>query len=159
MVDDLQGAAVKYLLSKSDVVTSTGKFSITNKPFIFRDEMLVNLEDGEYQAVSAIVVQDGGPITLPGLTRYRCRRLRVIFWANGTRDNLGNMTDPRSVRLKLNDTFQVVDKHLNRVEPVMVPWGDVFTISCDRVSDLSEPISVIDGDGILTATAVYAVCF
>lgn len=159
MADDLQGAAVKYLLSKSDVVAATGKFTITNKPFIFRDEMLVNLEDGEYQAVSAIVIQDGGPITLPGLTRYRCRRLRVIIWANGTRDNLGNLVDPKSVKLKLNDTFLTVDKYLNRVEPQMVPWGDIYTISSDRVSDLSEPVSIIDGDGIQTATAVYAICF
>ena len=71
MADDLQGAAVKYLLTVSAITDIVGKFNVSQKPFIFRDEMLVNLEDGEYQAVSAIVVEDGGPLNLGTLSRFR----------------------------------------------------------------------------------------
>lgn len=159
MADDLQGAAVKYLLSIPEVVASVGKFTLTNKPFIFRDEMLVNLEDNQYQVVSAIVVQDGGPVAVPAITRYRGRRLRVNIWANGTRDELGNLIGTQSVRLKLNETFQALDKYLHRTDPEIIPWSDIYTVGSERLIDLSEPISVVDGDGILTASVYYAVHF
>lgn len=159
MSEDIQGAATKYLLSISEVVASVGKFELTNKPFIFRDEMLVNLEDNQYQAVSAIVLEDGGPVAAPTLTRYRGRRLRVNIWANGTRDASGNLVNPKSVRLKINDTFNVVDKYLHRINPQPMYWADLYTISSDRLIDLSEPIAVTDGDGIMLATTYYAVYF
>lgn len=159
MADDLQGAAVKYLLSISEVVAAVGKFNITNKPFIFRDEMLVNLEDNEYTAVSAIVVEDGGPIAVPTITRYRGRRLRITIWANGNRDAAGHLVDPKSVRLKINDTFNVLDKYMHRTSPAIIPWSGIFTISSDRLIDLSEPVGVTDGDGIMIASVYYAVYF
>lgn len=159
MAEDIQGAAVKYLLSLPDVVNSVGKFHDSNKPFIFRDEMLVNLEEKQYSAISAIVVQDGGPVAVPTITKYRGRRLRVNIWANGTRDILGNLVDPKTVRLKLNETFQALDKYLHRTNPEIVLWSSVYTISSDRLIDLSEPISVVDGDGIMTASVYYAVFF
>lgn len=159
MADDLQGAAVKYLLSIPEVTSAVGKFTLTAKPFIFRDEMLVNLEDGEYQAVSAIVVEDGGPVAVPAITRYRARRLRVTIWANGNRDAGGNLVDPKSVRLKINDTFKVLDKYLHRTSPEIVMWSDIYTISSDRLIDLSEPVAVTDGDGIMIASVYYAVYF
>lgn len=159
MADDIQGAAVKYLLSQPELVNAVGTFTSSNKPFIFRDEMLVNLEDGEYQAVSAIVVEDGGPMALATLTRYRARRLRITIWANGTRDDLGNLIGSSSVRLKLNDTFAVLDRIMHRTDPKAVVWNTIQTIACDRIIDLSEPIAVIDGDGIMIASVYYAVYF
>jgi len=160
MADDLQGACAKYLLGISEVVNSVGKFSVSLKPFIFRDEMLANLEDGQYEAVSAIVVEDAGPYAnITGLSRYRGRRLRVTIWANGTRDASGNLIGSKSVRLKLNDTFKVVDKYLHRVNPEMQMWGDLVTISSDRIVDLSEPVAVTDGDGIMIASVYYSVFF
>jgi hypothetical protein len=156
---DLQGAAVLYLLGISEVVNAVGKFPISNKPFIFRDEMLVNLEEGQYSAISAIVVEDAGPVASLVLSSYRGRRLRVTIWANGNRDQLGNFNDPKSVRLKIDDTFKIVDKYLHRKDPEIVNWSGVYTVSCDRSTDLSEPIAIIDGDGIMIATVYYTVYF
>jgi hypothetical protein len=155
----LQGPAVKYLLGIPEVVTVVGKFDISEKPFIFRDEMLVNLEDGQYEAVSAVVVQDAGPITSLELSRFRGRRIRVTIWANGTRDGLGNLVGSKSVYDKLSDTFDVVDKYLHRTNPELVDWDGVKTVSCDRLVDLSEPVALSEGDGILIASAYYGVFF
>lgn len=155
----LQGPAVKYLLGIPEVVNVVGKFDISEKPFIFRDEMLVNLEDGQYQAVSAVVVQDAGPITSLELSRFRGRRIRVTIWSNGTRDILGNLVGSKSVYDKLSDTFDVVDKYLHRTNPELVDWDGVKTVSCDRLVDLSEPVALSEGDGILIASAYYGVFF
>jgi len=159
MADDLQGACVKYLLTIPEVVDAVGKFNLTQKPFIFRDEILVNLEDGEYQAVSAIVVEDAGPYATLTLSRYRGRRLRVTIWANGLRDVMGNLVSPSSVRLKINDTFKVLDKYMHRTDPSIVHWASIPTVSSDRIIDLSEPVAVTDGDGIMIASVYYAVYF
>lgn len=159
MAEDLQGAAVKYLLTIPEVVNAVGRFNLTQKPFIFRDEMLVNLESGEYQSVSAIVIEDGGPFAALTLGRYRGRRLRVTIWANGNRDASGNLVDPRSTRIKLNDTFLALDKHMHRTDPNPVYWAGINTVSCDRIIDLSEPVAISDGDGILIASVYYAVYF
>jgi hypothetical protein len=159
MSDDLQGACVKYLLTIPEVTNAVGKFNITQKPFIFRDENLVNLESGEYQAVSAIVVEDAGPYAALTLSGYRGRRLRVTIWANGTRDGMGNLVNPSSVRLKINDTFKVLDKYMHRKDPEMIYWASIPTVSCDRIIDISEPVAITDGDGIMIASVYYAVYF
>lgn len=159
MTDTIQKAAVKYLLTVPEVVASVGKFTLTQVPFIFRDEMLVNLEDGKYSAISAIVVEDGGPIAQPAITRFRARRLRVTIWGNGTRDGMGNLVDPASVEDVINETFLVLDKFLHRTDPASVMWAGIQTISCDRIGDISEPVSITDGDGIKIATVNYAVGF
>ncbi len=159
MAEDLQGAAVKYLLTVPSVTSVVGKFNLTQKPFLFRDEMLVNLEDGEYQAVSAVVVEDGGPLNLGIVSRFRSRRLRITIWANGTRDGMGNLVDPRSVRLKINDTFLAIDKVFHRTDSETVMWSTIPTVSSERITDLSEPVAIIDGDGIMIATVYYAVSF
>jgi hypothetical protein len=156
---DLQGAAVLYLLEIPEVVSAVGEFADSGKPFIFRDEILVNLEDGEYAAVSAIVVEDAGPVAALTLSRYRGRRLRVTIWANGDRDLLGNFINPRSVRLKIDDTFKVLDKYMHRTDSEIVNWAGIYTVSCDRSTDLSEPVAVIDGDGIMIASVYYTVYF
>jgi hypothetical protein len=155
----LQGPAVKYLLGIPEVVNAVGKFTVSQKPFIFRDEILANLEDGEYQAVSAIVVQDAGPLASLVLSRYRGRRLRVTIWANGTRDVSGNLIGVKSIYDKITDTFTVVDKYLHRTSAETVDWDGVKTISCDRLLDLSEPIALSEGDGIMIASAYYGVFF
>ena len=159
MADDLQGAAVKYLLTVPSVVAAVGKFDITQKPFIFRDEILVNLESGEYQAVSAIVVEDAGPLAALPRSRFRARRLRITIWANGTRDVSGNLVNSSSVRLKINDTFNAFDKILNRPDGSTVLWSSIFTVASERLIDLSEPVAVTDGDGIMIASAYYAIYF
>ncbi len=156
---DLQGAAVLYLLGLSDVVAAVGEFEDSGKPFIFRDEILVNLEDGQYSAVSAIVIEDAGStVSLEG-SRFRGRRLRLTIWANGDRDLMGNFINPRSVRLKIDDTFKVVDKYLHRTHTETVDWAGIRTVSSARTVDLSAPVSVTDGDGIMIATAYYTVYF
>lgn|SRR3954463_1654000 len=159
MAEDLQGAAVLYLLNIPEVVDAVGKFNLTLKPFIFRDEILVNLEYDEYQAVSAVVVEDAGPLASLPTSRFRGRRLRVTIWANGTRDGNGNLANPRTVRWKINDTFKVIDKYLNRTDPATVYWADIATVACDRLVDISEPVAITDGDGIMIASAYYAVFF
>lgn len=159
MAEALQGAAVKYLLGISEVVDSVGKFNVTNKPFIFRDEILVNLEDGEYTAVSAIVVQDAGPISSFQLSRYRGRRLRVTIWANGNRDQLGNLVGSKAVYDKIEDTFRVLDKYMHRTTPEIIDWSGIKTVACDRLIDLSEPVAISEGDGILIASVYYGVFF
>jgi hypothetical protein len=159
MAETIQKAATKYLLSVSEVVNAVGKFDVSLKPFIFRDEMLANLESNEYAPVSAVVVEDGGPIATPTITRFRSRRLRVTIWANGTRDALGNLTDPSSVEEKINDTFLVLDKYLHRTDPAPVLWSTIVTISSDRIGDISEPVGITDGDGIKIASVNYAVYF
>lgn len=159
MAEDLQGAAVKYLLTIPEVVASVGSFTTSHTPFIFRDEMLVNLEAGEYHSVSAIVVEDGGPYAAPTLTRYRGRRLRINIWANGERDENGNLIGSRSVRIRINDTFKALDRYMHRTDPEPIMWADIQTVSCDRLIDLSEPIAVTDGDGIMLASVYYAVYF
>jgi hypothetical protein len=159
MPEDLQGGAVKYLQNIPEVVNAVGKFTITQKPFIFRDENLVNLESGEYQAISAIVIEDAGPYAALSLSRFRGRRLRLTIWANGTRDASGILVDTRSVRWKINDTFKTVDKYMNRTSPETVYWADILTFSCERIIDLSEPVAISDGDGILIASSYYAVYY
>ena len=159
MAEVIQAAATKYLLGLPEVVNAVGKFPTTLKPFIFRDEILVNLEDGQYVAVSAIVVEDGGPLAVNTLTRFRARRLRITIWANGTRDAIGNLINPGSVEDKINDTFLVLDKYMHRTDPQPIMWNTFPTIHCDRIGDLSEPVSITDGDGIKIATVVYAVFF
>lgn len=159
MAEVLQAAATKYLLGVPEVVNSVGKFPVSLKPFIFRDEILVNLEDGQYSAVSAIVVEDGGPLAVTTLTRFRARRLRITIWANGIRDGQGNLTNPASVEDKINDTFLVLDKYMHRTDPQPVMWNTFPTIHCDRIGDISEPVGVTDGDGIKIATVTYAVFF
>lgn len=156
---DVQGAAVLYLLNIPEVVAAVGKTVITAKPFIFRDEMIVNLESKEYTAVSAIVVEDAGPMASLQLSRFRGRRLRLTIWANGDRDLLGNFINPRSVRLKIDDTFKVVDRYMHRTDTEIVNWPGLQTISCDRILDLSEPVAVSEGDGIMIASAYYSVYF
>ena len=156
---DLQGAAVKYLLGIPAVVDAVGEFPDSGKPFIFRDEILVNLEDGQYSAVSAIVIEDAGASLSLTQSRFRSRRLRMTIWANGDRDMLGNFINPRSVRLKIDDTFKVVDKYMHRTDTESVYWDGIRTISCDRTVDLSEPVAITDGDGIMIATAYYTVYF
>lgn len=157
MAEALQGAAVKYLKTIPEVVAAVGKFELTQTPFIFRDEMLVNLEDHQYQAVSAIVVEDGGPLANPTITRFRARRLSVTIWANGTRDGMGNLVDPKTVEDKIFSTFEVIDKYLHRTDPATVMWYATPTFGSDRIGDISKPISVIDGDGIKIATVYYSV--
>jgi hypothetical protein len=159
MAETIQKAATNFLLTTPEVVASVGKFTVSQKPFIFRNEIIVNLEDHEYSAVSAIVVEDGGPLAANSLTRFRARRLRVTIWANGIRDAAGILTSPASVEEKINDTFLVLDKYLHRTDPAPVMWSTIRTISSDRIGDLSEPVSVIDGDGIQIATVNYAVFF
>lgn len=157
MAEALQGAAVKYLLSIPEVVNAVGKFVLTLKPFIFQDEMLVNLEEEQYTAVSAVVVRDGGPLGVAGLTRFRNRRLAVDIWANGTRDGMGNLVNPKSVDDKIAETFQVLDKYLHRTDPNMVTWYTTTTMASERIGDITAPVPVIDGDGIKLATAYYSV--
>ncbi len=156
---DLQGGAVLYLLGIPEVVNAVGEFEDSGKPFIFRDEILVNLEDGQYSAVSAIVIEDAGPVAALSLSRYRGRRLRMTIWANGDRDLMGNFINPKSVRLKIDDTFKVVDKYLHRTDTETVDWAGIKTVSCDRSVDLSEPVAITDGDGIMIASAYYTVYF
>jgi len=156
---DLQGAAVLYLLGIPEVVNAVGEFPDSGKPFIFRDEILVNLEDGQYSAISAIVVEDAGPVAALSLSPYRGRRLRLTIWANGDRDLLGNFINPRSVRLKIDDTFKIVDKYLHRTDTEVVNWSGIYTVSCERSVDLSEPVAIVDGDGIMIASAYYTVYF
>jgi hypothetical protein len=156
---DLQGGAVIYLLAIQEVVDAVGKFPDSLSPFIFRDEMLVNLEEGQYSSVSAIVIEDAGPIASLPLSGYRGRRLRLTIWANGTRDAMGNFIDPRSVRLKIDDTFKTVDKYMHRKDPAIVDWAGIKTVSCDRLIDLSEPVAITDGDGIMISSAYYVVYF
>lgn len=156
-MESLQGAAVKYLKTLPSVLASVGKFNLTQVPFIFRDEMLVNLEDHQYQAVSALVIEDGGPIALPAITRFRARRLSVTIWANGTRDGIGNLVDPKTVDDKIFSTFEVVDKYLHRTTPETVMWYSLPTYGSERIGDISKPISILDGDGIKLATVYYSV--
>jgi hypothetical protein len=156
---DVQGAAVLYLLNIPEVVAAVGKTVITAKPFIFRDEMIVNLESKEYTAVSAIVIEDAGPMASLQLSAFRGRRLRMTIWANGDRDALGNFINPRSVRLKIDDTFKIVDRYLHRKDTEMVQWPGLLTVSCDRILDLSEPVALSEGDGIMIASAYYSVYF
>lgn len=153
----LQGAAVKYLKGLPEVVQTVGKLTTSQTPFIFRDEMLVNLEDHQYQAVSAIVVEDGGPLANPNLTRFRLRRLSITIWANGTRDVDGNLIAPSSVENKIFSTYEILDKYLHRTDPAPVLWNTLITYACERIGDISKPISVIDGDGIKLATVYYSV--
>lgn len=153
----LQHDAVRYLLSIPEVVAAVGKFDLTEIPFIFRDEMLVNLEEEQYFSVSAIVVEDGGPIATPGLTRFRNRRITVQIWANGTRDGMGNLVDPKTVEDKIFDTFKILDFYLHRTNPETVMWWTTPTYACERIGDLSKPISITDGDGIKTAAVNYSV--
>ena len=157
MAEALQGAAVKYLLSLPEVVEVVGKFSESLKPFIFRDEMLVNLERSQYEAVSAVVVEDGGPLAVNAISRFRARRLSVTIWANGLRDGMGNLVDPRTVEDKIFNTFAVIDRYLHRTDPAPVLWNETITFGSDRIGDISKPVSVIDGDGIKIATAYYSV--
>lgn len=159
MAETIQKAATKYLLTIPEIVNAVGKFDTSLKPFIFRDEILVNLESNKYAAVSAIVVEDGGPIATPTITRFRARRLRVTIWANGTRDAAGNLIDPSSVEEKINDTFLILDRYLHRTDPAPVLWSTIITISSDRIGDLSEPVGISDGDGIKIASVNYAVYF
>ncbi len=159
MTEALQGAAVKYLLSISDVVNVVGKTPQTNKPYIFRDEEIVNLESGHYQPVSAIVVQDAGPIVSLQLSRFRGRRLRITIWANGSRDVSGNLTGPKATHDKIATTFAVLDRYMHRTSPETVVWGDYRTLACNRIIDLSEPIAVSEGDGIMIASVYYEVFF
>jgi hypothetical protein len=155
----LQGYAVKYLLSLPEVVSVVGKFDDSNIPFIFRDEILVNLEEGEYQAVSAIVVEDAGPMASLTLSRYRGRRLRVTIWANGDRDSFGNLINTKSVYDKIESTFFIVDRYMHRTSPEIVDWAGLKIVSCDRLIDLSEPVKLSEGDGILIASTYYGVFF
>jgi len=158
MADTVQKAASLFLLTKPDVVAVVGE-SNEGVPFIFRDEILANLEHDQYSEVSALVLEDGGPLAVNTLTRFRARRLRVTIWANGIRDANGNLTNPGSVKDKINETFLVIDKYLHRTDSSTVMWHDLRTISSDRIGDVSEPVSVIDGDGIQIATVNYAVFF
>lgn len=155
---DVQGAAVLYLLSIPEVVAAVGSTD-SAKPFIFRDEMLVNLESQEYSAVSAIVVEDAGPMGSLQLSGFRGRRIRLTIWANGDRDALGNFNNPRSVRLKIDATFKSVDKYLHRKDTTTVQWPGLLTVSCDRILDLNEPVAISEGDGIMIASAYYSVYF
>lgn len=157
---DLQGGAVEYLKSIPEVVSAVGQFPESGTPFIFRDEILVNLEDGLYTSTSAIVMEDAGPVAALTLSRYRGRRLRLTIWANGERDLvLKTFNNPKSVRLKIDDTFKIVDKYLHRTDPAIVDWAGISTVSCDRSVDLSEPVAITDGDGIMIASAYYTVYF
>jgi hypothetical protein len=153
----LQGAAVKYLLSIPEVVAAVGKSVDTEKPFIFQDEMLANLEESHYSTVSAIVVEDGGPLAISALSRFRARRLAVHIWANGTRDAYGNLLSGKVVEDKIDATFKIVDRFMQRTNPSTVLWATTYTYGCDRIGDLSKAVSVIDGDGIKTATVYYSV--
>jgi hypothetical protein len=157
MSGSLQGAAVKYLKTLPDLVSAVGSFEDSGIPFIFRDEMLVNLEDHQYQAVSAIVVEDGGPMAVPSLSRFRSRRLSVTIWANGLRDGRGLLVDPKTVEDKIFATFDILDLYMHRTDPETVYWDTTPTFGCDRIGDISKPISVIDGDGIKLATVYYSV--
>jgi hypothetical protein len=153
----LQHEAVRYLLGIPEVVAAVGKFDLTQIPFIFLDDMLVNLEEDQYNAVSAIVIEDGGPIAMPGLSRFRNRRITVQIWANGTRDGMGNLVDPKTVEDKIYDTFKVVDFYMHRTDPAPVMWWTTPTFACERIGDISKPVAISDGDGIKTATVNYSV--
>lgn len=158
MAEALQGLAVKYLLSIPEVVAEVGE-DPSGVPFIFRDEILTNLESGQYGPVSAVVIEDAGPMAAPILSRYRGRRLRLTIWANGTRDVLGNLVGSKAVYDKLETTFQIVDRYLHRTDTETINWSGVTTVTCERLIDLSEPVKLSEGDGILIASAYYAVFF
>jgi hypothetical protein len=157
-MEALQGAAVKYLLGIPEVVAAVGE-TAAGEPYIFRDETVVNLESGHYTAVTAINIDDAGPITSLELSRYRGRRLRLTIWANGDRALNGILPGPKSVHDAIATTFAVVDKYLHRVDPEIVMWGSYATVSCDRLLDLTEPVLVSEGDGIMIASAYYGVFF
>lgn len=159
MAETIEKAAVKYLSGLSDVVAVVGKTPESLKPFIFRDEMLDNLESNKYEPVSALVVEDGGPLAVNAITRYRARRLRITIWANGSRGPLGNLISPATVTDKINDTFLAFDKYLHRTSPEPVQWSTITTIASERLIDLSEPVAISDGDGIQIASVTYSVFF
>lgn len=152
----IQNHAVKYLLNIPELVDAVGKTS-KGTPFIFRDEMLTNLDYNQYNAVSAVVVEDGGPIATAGLTRFRNRRLTVNIWANGNRSAIGSLIDPRSVEDKIFYTFDIIDKYLHRTDTASVVWEGLTTYACERIGDISKPVAISDGNGIKTATVNYAV--
>lgn len=159
MAETLQLAAVKYLLGIPEVAAIVGKYPESNKPFIFTEEMLVNLEDGFYDPTSAIVIEDGGGLSTNTLTRFNARRLAVTIWANGARDATGALVGSTSVTNKIQETFDVIDKLLHRTNPSSVQWSTYNTISSERIGSISKPVSIGDGDGIQAATVYYAVFF
>lgn len=159
MAQALQAAATKFLLSVPEVVASVGKTSKTQKPFIFRDEILANLESEIYQATSAIVVEDAGPLASLEKSRYRARRLRVTIWATGNRNAAGILVGSKAVYDKIEDTFAVVDSYLHVVDAGSIAWADMTIAACDRIIDLSAPVAISEGGGIMIASAYYGVFY
>lgn len=159
MAETLQFAATKYLLTIPAIVAVVGKFEDSQVPFIFTEEMLANLEDGFYTPTSAIVLEDGGPLSTNFLTRFSARRLSVTIWATGTRGLDGALVGSTTVTNKIQETFDTLDKVLHRTDPETVQWSTFKTISSERIGSITKPVAIGDGDGIQAATVNYAVFF
>lgn len=162
-MDTVASGAVQYLSGISAVTSVLGTFgsapsdppSFHGQPYLFDSDLIVTLK-GTSQV--AFVFSDYGGFGLPApLTTPRYVRLSLEIYVDPLRDAGGQFTETSGLVAKRGKAaWYVVDKYLHRTSGDSQTWGDVVTVSCQR---LTEPqfVRLPDGDGMQRAQVFYGV--
>lgn len=152
--DDIVSGAVTFLYGQPDVLAVLG--SDPDGPWLFQYDLWAKALMEGSESTALVVSSDGGWAGPNLQNTLRFPRLQIDVYADPIRDQRSNMSDPGEVQRRAYQAFQVVDKHLHRVNSGTQMWGSVRTVSCNR---LTEPVvyRVPDGDGLLRCQVYYAV--
>lgn len=155
--EDIVGATVKWLLTKSSVTSAVGMFTVSGKqvPGIFQ----YRLWAGQFEGASSsaiVITNEGGWATPNPHNTMRFPRVVLNVWCDPLRDDGHNATNLPEVQRRAMWVFEQADKYLHIPGGDTMIWGETRVISSVR---LVEPVlyTVPDGDGIVRLQAYYAV--
>lgn len=154
-IENLVSGLVQYLATITELTSELG--DSTGTPWIFEDEMFRLLE-GSQEA--ALVITYAGQALSPNTYNTSLFvKLSIDVWVDPSRDTDGNPTDPssRAAISKALKIWRILDKYLHRVGGGSQTWGSAVTLSSKRLSALSAPYMVPDGDGLIRGEASYVV--
>lgn len=154
-IEDLTSGAVQYLASITELTAELGQFE--GAPLIFEDEMFQLMEGS--QSASLVVSYAGQSLSANTYNTSLFVKLSIEVWSDPARDADGNPTDPssRAAISKALKIWRILDKYLHRVGGGSQTWGSAVTLSSKRLSALSKPYAVPDGDGLVRGEASYVV--
>lgn len=154
--DDLVQGAQKWLLGFADILAVLGVQQDTGTHYLFQHTLWAPMEGSESTA-AVISRSPGGGWANPNMhNTIRFPRLAVEVWVDPQRDDGSNAVDPGEAQRRIDNAYQVIDRHLHRPQGDAQWWGTVRTLGCIR---LGEPWTypVPGGDGLLRLQVFYGV--
>ncbi len=130
-MDNVASAAVKYILTLSDVVALLGSYPVTDpiaanagKPWVFSEDTFTTVEG---TGLVALVCSDDGTYSVaPPLTTPQFHRLAIAIWADPARDTRGNIAESAGATIARGKAvFTTLNFHLHRTTGDSQMWGDM----------------------------------